>query len=514
MKRGGTGRGKRRKGGKRYQANDTPFRLDQCIEFALLRQALVNANYTQEALAETVKLQDHRKRLDLCMALRRTATPTPYHTLVRLFMLGQAVPPGAAQTALTPMPVEQLLSLGLLRQTETGICSEAMLLPFENLFIAHDFGPDILRRSLPANYVMGVGAASITLADLTVRRRIDSALDLGTGSGIQALLASRHAARVVATDTNRRALNFAELNARLNGISRIEFREGSLYEPVQGEEFDLIVSNPPFVISPESRYLFRDSGLPGDTISEQTVRGAAQHLREGGYCTVLCNWYHQGREDWAERPRQWVANSGCDAWIIRFGTEEPLLYAADWLRPTEARNPERYGRLLDTWLRYYAEMGIGAISSGAIVLRRRSGQVNWVRTDTVVAEQRAGSCSEQIERIFTIQDFLQELGEENDLLDQALQLVPQHQLIHELQAQGGGWSVTAAQIKQTQGFAFTGSVDRLVSTILAGCDGDHTLRELVADLAQGLHLDFTAMVPPCLQVVQALMRMGFLKPVA
>ena len=83
------------------------------------------------------------------------------------------------------------------------------------------------------------------------------ALDVGTGSGVQALLAARHARRVVATDVNKRALLYAELNAALNGLENIEFRRGSLFEPAGGEYFDLVTCNAPYVVSPENRWAYR-----------------------------------------------------------------------------------------------------------------------------------------------------------------------------------------------------------------------------------------------------------------
>ncbi|MYV64362.1 methyltransferase, partial [Streptomyces sp. SID4931] len=67
--------------------------------------------------------------------------------------------------------------------------------------------------------VLGVGGASTTLAGITVRAPVASALDLGTGSGIQALHAAQHATRVTATDLNPRALEFTRLTLALSGAA-------------------------------------------------------------------------------------------------------------------------------------------------------------------------------------------------------------------------------------------------------------------------------------------------------
>ena len=104
---------------------------------------------------------------------------------------------------------------------------------------------------MDAQWVAGIHPPSVTLAKLTVRRPVARALDTGTGNGIQALLASRHARAVTATDVNPRALAFGRLNAGLNGVENLELREGSYFEPVEGERFDLLTCNPPYVISPE-----------------------------------------------------------------------------------------------------------------------------------------------------------------------------------------------------------------------------------------------------------------------
>src|SRR5205814_2148722 len=108
-------------------------------------------------------------------------------------------------------------------------------------------------------------------AALTPRRRVARALDVGTGNGAQALLAARHSAQVVATDVNPRALKYTQLNAALNGVANLETRAGSLFEPVAGERFDLVTCNAPYVISPETRWQYRDGGLPGDELSERVV---------------------------------------------------------------------------------------------------------------------------------------------------------------------------------------------------------------------------------------------------
>jgi methylase of polypeptide subunit release factors len=449
--------------------------------------------------------------IDLSVLLRLTASGSPAHNLIRLFKLGQSVPLEMARAALAPLDLADLIDLGLLRQLSGQIIAEAALTPeIEGLYFAHDFDPAWTGEAADANHVLEAGPSSQTLAALTVRRKGEHALDLCAGAGIQSMLASQHCVDVVATDINRRALNFADFNARLNGISNIETRPGNLFDPVAGERFDLVIANPPYIVSPGARYAYRDSGLPGDTICEKVIREAPSHLSEGGYCEVLFNWHHRGEEDWTERPLKWIAGSGCDVWLLRFGAQPPAPYAFRWLRHGEGRNGEKLDQLLEQWLAYYDDLGARLFSFGLLILRRRTARRNWIRTDMLRPEWTAANCSDQILRIFAAQDFLEELEEDEGFLDQRFLLAPDHEMRHALRAENGKWVVTSASLRQTGGFEFAGNLDVNVVSLLSGCDGSRTLRDLLAELAHRLGVGFEVVAPVGLEVMRSLMRSGFL----
>src|SRR5262249_33957474 len=146
------------------------------------------------------------------------------------------------------------------------------------------------RRGLRPDHVLGVGGASTTLANATIRDPVSSALDLGTGSGVQALHLSTHADRVVATDLSDRALRFAATAARLAGLDW-DLRQGNMTEPVHGESFDLVVSNPPFIVGPgTTTHTYRDSGRPGDGISAELAAASPRLLKPRGTLQFLANW--------------------------------------------------------------------------------------------------------------------------------------------------------------------------------------------------------------------------------
>lgn len=219
--------------------------------------------------------------------------------------------------------------------------------------------------------VLGVGGASTTLAGITVRIPAGSALDLGTGSGLQALHAAQHATRVTATDVNPRALEFTRLTLALSGAPEAELLTGSLFEPVGDATYDLIVSNPPFVISPGARLTYRDGGMGGDDLCRTLVQEAGAHLNPGGYAQFLGNWQHVEGEDWHDRVRSWVPR-GCDAWIVQRDVQDVTQYAELWLRDAgdHRTDPAEYARRYEAWLDEFEARKTKSVGFGWITLRR------------------------------------------------------------------------------------------------------------------------------------------------
>ncbi len=111
-------------------------------------------------------------------------------------------------------------------------------------------------------------------------------LDMGTGSGVCAVFAARHARRVVAVDINAEAVRCAGLNAVLNHLEhKIDVRHGDLFTPVAGERFDLIVFNPPFLVgAPRDD---RDRAWRSTDVAERFAAGLMSHLRPQGAALVL-----------------------------------------------------------------------------------------------------------------------------------------------------------------------------------------------------------------------------------
>ena len=285
---------------------------------------------------------------------------------------------------------------------------------------------------------------------------------------------------MVGVDLSPRALAFARFNALLNGVRNIEWREGDLYAPVAGERFDLVVSNPPYVVSPESWLLFRDGGEAGDGICARIVAGLESHLAEGGFATVLANWGLREGEHWSDRPRRWVEGTGCDAWILRSEVQDPLTYAAVWTRgPDEAG----YRDALERWLAHYAALGIRSLAMGVLVLRRRAGGSNWVRADELPAASRErllGGAPARVRRRGPAPRPRRRRG----LLGEVLRVAEPLRLRQTVAFRGGAPEVQEAEISLADGLPLRGAADGGTIRLVQLCDGRRRLREVVAEMAR------------------------------
>ena len=402
-----------------------------------------------------------------------------------------------------------LLTAGLLERGPEGVRATLELGVHRDLLLAHDrFNPE-RGPDLRPDHVIGTNAPALLLDALTVRRPVATTLDVGCGGGVQSFFAARHSEEVVAIDKNPRALLFLLLNARLNGVTRVLGLEGDLFAPVAGRRFGLVLCNPPYVISPDSRCVFMDSGRPQDAMCEEVVRRAPGYLEEGGFATILCNWALRAGEEWSAPLRRWVEGNGCDAWLLRGDQQDPLSYAAAWNRSREATP---YTNALDRWLAYYREAGIESIGMGAVILRRRSSGPNWVRAD-VMPTDPGESCHEQILRIFAAEDLLAGLRDDASVLALCFRLVDDHRLEQSLRVREGGYVIEKAEIQLDGGFAFRGTVDPGTLHLLQRCDGRTPLATIVDELEATAGTERGALAGPVAETVRKMVGMGFLTQV-
>ncbi|MFG2991057.1 methyltransferase [Streptomyces sp. NPDC048257] len=488
---------------------------------AELREALLDAGFTADGLLDLLGAPAYAAlaRSETVPALRATRGPGDgaLASLVRLFLLQQPEPYVHAAGAL---PVEAALADGWLRLEGDEVHATVDVRPYggpdgEDWFIVSDLGCSVGGAggigSREEQVVLGVGGASTTLAGITVRTPVGSALDVGTGSGIQALHASRHATRVTATDVNPRALAFTRLTLALSGAPEAELLAGSLFEPVGEATYDLIVSNPPFVISPGARLTYRDGGMSGDDLCRTLVQESGARLNPGGYAQFLGNWQHVEGEDWHERLRSWVPR-GCDAWIVQRDVQDVTQYAELWLRDAgdHRADPAEYARRYEDWLDEFEARGTKSVGFGWITLRRTDAAEpsivveEWPHT----VEQPLG---EAVLAHFARQDYLR-AHDDAALLEAYFALA--EEVVQEQVGAPGAEDPEHVVLRQNRGMRRATKVDTVGAGFAGVCDGSLSAGRILDAIAQLVQEDPIVLRDRTPEAIRTLVEQGFLDPVA
>ncbi|MER7576833.1 class I SAM-dependent methyltransferase [Streptomyces sp. NPDC126514] len=492
---------------------------DRADVTARLREALLGASFTADGLLELLGAPAYAAlaRSETVPALRATRGDTPLETLVRLFLLQQPVPHARVADVL---PVDACLETGwLVRTGGDELAATVDVRPYggpadEDWFIVSDLGCAVGGAggigSTEEGVVLGVGGASTTLAGITVRTPVSSALDLGTGSGIQALHAAQHATRVTATDLNPRALHSTALTLALSGAPAADLRAGSLFEPLRDDErYDLIVSNPPFVISPGARLTYRDGGMGGDDLCRSLVQGAGERLAEGGFAQFLANWQHVAGEDWQDRLRSWVPR-GCDAWIVQREVQDVTQYAELWLRDAgdHRGDPAEYQARYDAWLDEFEARKVKAVGFGWITLRKTGAAVPSVTVEEWPhpVEQPLG---ETVRAHFGRLDYLRAY-DDAALLEGHFRLAAE--IVQEQVGLPGAEDPEHVVLRQNRGMRRATKVDTVGAGFAGVCDGTLSAGRILDAIAQLVGEDPVQLRDRTPAQIRLLVEQGFLDP--
>lgn len=476
-----------------------------------LRTALSEAGYTPDGISTHLGSagQSALGRGDL-RAVRHVLTQDdPLSTLVRLFVAGGETTVTQARSALGELPA--LITAGLVEIDGDTVRAGVDLRPYgdgdQTWWVLSDLGTDVRPGPLHHDHVLGIGGASVMLAQSTVRPPVTTALDLGTGCGVQALHLSGHAQSVTATDVNPRALRMAATTAALNGLTW-ELLDGDLLAPVAGRRFDLVVANPPFVVGPgRADYTYRDSGRVGDGVSAELVSAASGLLTDGGWMQLLANWVHRSGSEWEDRVAGWIEPTGCDGWVLQREVLDPAEYVAMWLRDSgEADAPDAEERTA-RWLDWFVTENIDAVGLGLITLHA-SGV-----TDPVVHVESARQAVDQpigwhISDWFARQDWLRS----QDLLDSRLTASEDLRLQQAARRGADGWEVDTQVLILDGGMRWAQDVDPVTVALVAGCDGTTRLADQLNLLAAAYDAEPQAMAAAALPVVEHLVERGMLIP--
>lgn len=467
-------------------------------------------------------------RSDAAVVRRHAREAGPAGALVRLFVLGDALPhPGV--TALMPgVDVDAGVEAGLWElHGDESVRSLVDLRPVDTghgtRWVFADVDGSMVHTETRPDHVLGVGQATLSLLKITPSRAAGTVLDLGTGCGIQLMHSLDSGATGTGTDITPRCLELARATLAINALDA-ELLRGPWFEPVEGRRFDRIVANPPFVVGPpETGHSYRESGLSLDGASRTVVSGAPEHLTDGGTAVILASWVEREDTDWRSHVASWIPAEGVDAWILRRDSSDPGLYVWTWLTD-EGMDPrdESTWRAADAWLDHFRDEGVTGVGFGYVYLRRTDGASSVLCED--LTHQFDAGLGDEAEAYFArtawLRSAAEQHGDEASALDATVFTVSPDVHLHvseSLAPTGAGGEPAGPStivVERVTGARWRHEIDQLTATVLRGArTGALPLEDLVLLAAAAAGEEADELAAPVRRVVADLFLHGFLVPV-
>ena len=462
---------------------------------------------------------------------------SPVAVLTALFMLGEPVLATALDAALPRTGAAGAAGIGLVGEPDEAgyVRARVDLRPHEAVddageirwWVASDLGELVTGRALAPDHVLGIGGAGLTLAGLTPRTRVRSALDLGCGCGIQTLYLLRHAEHVVATDISERALAFTAFNAALAGVcvmgdpdagsggggGRLELLQGSLLEPVARRRFDLIASNPPFVLTPPA---VREAGLPlmeyrdaGGPVLPELVAGLREHLEPGAAAVMLGNWEHRGADSWREAVATWIPE-GLDGWVIEREVQDPVEYATMWLRDgglTSERDAEGFDAALGAWIDDFEVRGVQGVGFGYLIVHRPLRPRDPWRLLEEVTTSGQGVLGHHVAEVLEVRERLAGL-DDDAVADLRPVLAPD--VTEERHLIPGAAEPTVILLRQGGGLGRTIRASTVVAALAGVADGELSVGQIASAVVALTGEDAIGLRAEMVEATRHLIAVGFL----
>lgn len=441
--------------------------------------------------------------------------------LTRALWLGDPVPVDALAEALPTLGVDGAEALGVVARHGDAAAPLLTIRPYAfvdtlgagSWWIASDLDELSGVHPLRPDHVLGVGGAARTLAAILPPVRAGSALDLGSGCGIVTMHLSRLAERVVATDLSERALAMTRLTCALNGVRHVETRLGDLFEPVRGERFDLVASNPPFVITPRTdgvpTFEYRDGGRTGDALMQEVVEGLGAHLAPGGAARLLGNWESVAGRAGIDRVFGWLRAGGVDGWVLERESLDVVRYAELWLRDGGTRpGDDDHAPLLTAWLDDFAARDVRGIGLGWVAAQAADApaapRIRVEHVGHALGLEHAGA------HLAASLDAQARLADLDDAALRDVHLVTQPDVTELRHLRPGASGPTVIELTQGGALGRTTQVDTAVAALVGACDGELSIGEILDAIASLLDVDAVALSAEALPAIRELWIRGYL----
>ena len=362
-----------------------------------LRVRLSEAGYTPAALKRSLGITypDDIGLLNRAPALERLRDDrSPAGSLMRLLFLEGEEAERRVAGVLSRTLYGELLRCGVLQRSDRGVLAQLRIDAVDNQYFIADrrLRPGTTRAlGLPGrDPVYPPSSDSLVLREAILAPDARRVLDLCAGSGVQALRlahgaethrAETHGAethrvrRILAVDLNPRAAAIVRLNAQLNDAANVEVRVGDLYAPVGGEQFDLIVANPPFVASP---YIggpaYHSGGTAGDTVLRRIIAGWGTRLAGGGRAFAITHRALRAGEDIEAVARGWFRNFPGRGLVLILERGTAVDLAAAQALFALRQGLAAYGREVTRWIDHLRRLRVRAVVVLLIVAEKRGEQ--------------------------------------------------------------------------------------------------------------------------------------------
>lgn len=290
-----------------------PPRIGTTEEFDAARRLFQECGYTAERICERLKVPSFdRYILRFVPDVSSNPIDDALDAANRLFADCRYLEETTARRVMPPGAIEAFTALNLLARDSRrpeSLYAPSPIYPVGPVLTVCDRGysPDGEKTQPPLDTVYpAVLDNTLSFISRLPMEPCEAVLDIGTGTGVAAMIMAPIAKHVWATDITARSAHFAEFNRRLAGLDNVTVLQGDLYAPVEGLTFDRIVTHPPYVPAKKAKFIFREGGADGEQIIRAIVEGLPTHLRPGGrFFSVVLGSDREG-EPFEARIRKWL----------------------------------------------------------------------------------------------------------------------------------------------------------------------------------------------------------------
>jgi methylase of polypeptide subunit release factors len=306
---------------------DFPLRIGSADAFARTRAFLQKADFNDVAVCCALSIE-HMDDLGKATWDKLDSLPAALRWCIDVFLRTVLTAEAEARAICGEATLDAMIELSLLRpakyQSGSLVCP-VWLYPVDGFVVASDLKADpdsdvyVERDDIvfPA-----IDSGTIRFLRLMPDAPGGAALDLCGGCGIGALHQSRTAHIALTSDITPRSAMYAAFNIALNNVSATSLC-GDLFEPVRGQQFDVITAHPPFVPSINEHVIYRDGGDRGEDVTRRTIEGLPTYLRPGGTAMVLCAGNDTNTGTFEQRALAWLGAAASEFEIV-FGMQRAI----------------------------------------------------------------------------------------------------------------------------------------------------------------------------------------------